>query len=291
LRAREKKKKQKGIIMRPVVKVARLRGLTSYADGQTLQQLMLSRLRASASGGVASSGSEPLLTDTLLLLEHRPVFTLGRLQSSAENVLASAAEIEAAGAAVVQSDRGGNVTFHGPGQLVAYPILDLRRHKQDLRWYVSRLEEAMIGACAAFGVPAHPGGDGQTGVWVKPGAAATAMGDTDAAGDDAEQRKIGALGVRVNRWYSSHGIALNADVDLGFFDMIVPCGLSETPKVTSLSNEVGRRIGVDELAPAFCDAFAQAMDVELEEGDVSGLLREAHAAKVMAGLAPVSAGT
>ena len=95
--------------MRHVVKVARLPGLTSYADGQMLQRLMLSRLRAS--GSIASSGSE-LQTDTLLLLEHRPVFTLGRLQSSAENVLASAAEIEAAGAAVVQSDRGGNVTFH-----------------------------------------------------------------------------------------------------------------------------------------------------------------------------------
>lgn len=264
-----------------MIRVARLRGLTSYADGLTLQRLLLSRLRA--------SGGQFQQPDTLLLLEHEPVFTLGRIQASAANVLASEAEIAAAGASVVQSDRGGNVTFHGPGQLVAYPILDLRRHRQDLRWYVSQLEEAMIGACAKFGIAAHAGGDGQTGVWVKGEQASRGASSGETVGEGGEEsggdeRKIGAIGVRVNRWYASHGIALNADVDLKYFDMIVPCGLSATPNVTSLTREAGRRIGVDELAPLFTDAFSEALGVEVEEGDVDGLVREMRAAKAMEAL-------
>ena len=210
----------------------RLPGLTSYGEGMALQrQLMRERAAKSA-------------PDTLLLLEHAPVFTLGRLQESASNVLASSEEISAAGASVVQSDRGGNVTFHGPGQLVAYPILDLSGFRKDMRWFVTALEDAMIGTASAFGVDAQRGGPGRTGVW---------------AGDG----KIGAIGVRVSRWISSHGVALNADVDLRYFDMIVPCGLSDVPLVTSLSRETGRRVSVDEAVPRFEDAFARGFDCEL----------------------------
>ena len=128
---------------RPLIGVTRLRGLLSYHEGQSLQRAMLDRRKA---------GAAP---DTLLLLEHQPVFTLGRLQESASNLLASSEELAAAGASVYQSDRGGNITFHGPGQLVAYPILDLRGHTASARWYISALEEAMIGTAARFGVSAR----------------------------------------------------------------------------------------------------------------------------------------
>lgn len=213
--------------------VRRLPGHVPYVEAMRLQSALVQRRRAKSS------------PDTLLLLEHAPVFTLGRLQASAKNVLASPEAIAAAGASVVQSDRGGNVTFHGPGQLVAYPILDLKDHRRDLRWFVGALEEAMIATAAAYGVRAAAGGAGETGVWV-------------------EDRKIGAIGVRVQRWFSSHGVALNADVDLDYFGMIVPCGLEQRPKVTSLSREARGfdAVRVDDVAPRFVDAFASAFDVD-----------------------------
>ena len=240
--------------MKAKVVLARLPGLIPYEVGSLLQKAMVSRRRA----GVAP--------DTLLLLEHPPVFTLGRLQESASNLKRSHDEIASAGASVIQSDRGGNVTFHGPGQLVAYPILDLSNYKRNMRWYVGALEEAMIGAAAAFGVEAKPGGSGQTGVWVG-------------------ERKIGAIGVSVSRWFTHHGVALNCDVDLDYFKMIVPCGLADTPEVTSLSRELGRRVSVDEVAPKFCEAFAQALDADLvteNDGSVEAQLREARAAVALA---------
>lgn len=221
------------------VLVRRLPGLIGYEEAQRLQHGLVRQRRAGKG------------RDTLLLLEHAPVFTLGRLQESAANVLASPEALETAGASVVQSDRGGNVTFHGPGQLVAYPLLDLTSgYRRNLHWYVGALEEAMIATTASFGVAAERGAPGHTGVWVGGG-----------------ERKIGAIGVRVQRWLSSHGIALNANVDLDFFNMIVPCGLSEAPQVTSLSREVGRIINVAEMRPKFEAAFAEAFECELVENE------------------------
>lgn len=226
--------------------VAHRLGLLSYAKGQAAQRALAARRRA---------GTAP---DTLLLLEHSPVFTLGRLQESRENVRASDAEIMARGAEVVQSDRGGNVTFHGPGQLVAYPILDLTGYRRNLRWYVSALEDAMIDTAAAYGVEARRGATGETGVWVA-------------------DRKLGALGVRVARWISCHGIALNVDVDLGFFDMIVPCGLHDAPTVTSLARELAPAppVRVPEVGAHFVAAFARRFDCEVEEEPVPSFLAEA----------------
>ena len=237
---------------RPLIGVTRLRGLLSYHEGQSLQRAMLDRRKA---------GAAP---DTLLLLEHQPVFTLGRLQESASNLLASSEELAAAGASVYQSDRGGNITFHGPGQLVAYPILDLRGHTASARWYISALEEAMIGTAARFGVSARAGGEGQTGVWV-------------------DDRKLGAIGVRVARFFTSHGMALNADTNLDFFKMMVPCGLHDAPRVTSLTQELGRQCDVDEAAAAFKDAFAESLSVELYESDVGE--KVLHEVRVAAALA------
>lgn len=147
-------------------------GSVGYPTSQQLQRALAADVRAGTRG------------DTLLLLEHPPVFTLGRLQPSAENVLASRREIAAAGATVERSTRGGNVTFHGPGQLVAYPILDLARFRRSVHWYVEGLEETMIRTAASFGVSARRGGAGETGVWV-------------------QDRKLGAIGVTVSRWVTT----------------------------------------------------------------------------------------
>jgi len=138
----------------------------------------------------------------------------------------------------------GNVTFHGPGQLVAYPILDLHGHKRNVRWYVSSLEEALIETAATFGLQARAGDDGETGVWV-------------------EDRKLAAIGVSVKRWVTSHGIALNSNVDLNYFNMIVPCGLHAHPRVTSLSKELTRDVDVSEAAPVFISSLASTMRCDI----------------------------
>lgn len=214
-----------------------IKGLVPYSEALSLQQLLTSRRKLGA------------IPDTLLLLEHKPVFTLGRLQDSASNLLLSETEVNAQGAAVVQSDRGGNITFHGPGQLVAYPILDLREHKCSVKWYTCALEKVMIETAASFGVPACRGSAGETGVWV---------GDL----------KLGALGVRVSRWITSHGVALNCTTDLRYFNMMVPCGLNDKPGVTSIAAELARRniapVDVAEVVPAFMRAFERIFDCKLE---------------------------
>lgn len=209
-------------------------GRVPYARAQALQRELVQLRRRGE------------VRDTLLLVEHPPVFTLGRLQSCEANVLVTREEIEAAGASVVQSERGGNVTFHGPGQLVAYPILDLNGHRKDMRWFVHSLEDAMIATAAAFGVAARRGVAGEEGIWV-------------------DDRKLGALGVHVTRWVTSHGLALNVDPDLRFFDMIVPCGLQERP-VTSLAREVaaGRTATVTEAMTQFEAAFSSTFESELD---------------------------
>ena len=162
--------------------------------------------------------------DTGLLLEHEPVFTAGKRTESHELPLD--------GTAVVDVDRGGKITFHGPGQLVGYPIVALPDHVYVVD-YVRRLEEAVIAACADLGVPTGRV-RGRSGVWV--------------AGDALRpERKVAAIGVRVSRGVTMHGFAVNCDVDLGWFDRIVPCGISDA-SVTSLSAELGRRVGVVEVA-------------------------------------------
>jgi lipoyl(octanoyl) transferase len=193
-----------------VLEVRRL-GRVPYGEGLDLQARLVAQRQ---------SGHIP---DTLLLLEHDPVFTLGR-NARAEHVLFPEAELRARGFEVFETGRGGDVTFHGPGQVVGYPILDLAPDRCDVHRYVRDLEEVMIRTCADYGVTAGRV-PGMTGTWV---------GDA----------KVGAIGVRIARWVTSHGFAFNVSADLAPFGLIVPCGLRGRG-VTSLERLLDRTVSVD----------------------------------------------
>jgi lipoyl(octanoyl) transferase len=165
------------------------------------------------------------ISDTVLMLEHDPVITLGR-SASEQHVLAPRETLRAQGVSVREVGRGGDVTYHGPGQLVAYPIIDLNPNRRDVRKYVWSLEEAMIRVCSNFGLTASRV-EGLNGAWVG-------------------GRKIGAVGVRISRWVTMHGLALNVNTDLSHFDLIVPCGI-QGKQVTSISLELGRKVAVEQV--------------------------------------------
>ena len=188
-----------------VIGVSRISGLTPYADGFALQE----HTRAAVESGESPS--------TLLLMEHTPVITLCR-NAEEKNLLKSRSEFEKLGIDVVEVDRGGDVTYHGPGQLVAYPVLNLANWKQSLGWYLRRLEDTLIQTLDHFNLTGERI-EGMTGVWV----------------NDA---KIAAIGVGVRNWITYHGIALNIDPQMEHFDLIVPCGIRNKP-VTSLRAVMG----------------------------------------------------
>ena len=188
-------------------------GRVPYAEGLELQARLVQERQA---------GSLP---DTLLLLEHDPVFTLGR-NAKDENVLVPADALKAQGIDVFETGRGGDVTYHGPGQAVGYPILDLAPDRKDVHRYVRDLEEVMIRTCADYGLEAGRV-EGRTGAWI---------------GED----KVGAIGVRISRWVTSHGFALNVNNDLSAFRFIVPCGISDKG-VTSLARALGREVPLPEV--------------------------------------------
>ncbi|MBK7596785.1 MAG: lipoyl(octanoyl) transferase LipB [Gemmatimonadetes bacterium] len=181
-------------------------GRRPYLDTLELQRAL--RLRR-------VDGSLP--HDILLLVEHDPVYTLGR-GTEATSLPLPIPALEARGAAVVEVERGGDVTWHGPGQLVGYPILHLSAHREDLHWYLRTLEGALIDALAQFGIPAERVA-GKTGVWT-------------------QGRKIASLGIHVKQWVTLHGFALNVDPELAWFDAIVPCGLPGVT-MTSVAKEIG----------------------------------------------------
>jgi lipoate-protein ligase B len=157
--------------------------------------------------------------DVLLLVEHPPVVTLGRASTSAAHLTAPAALLATRGVELYEVERGGDVTFHGPGQLVGYPIIDLKRHRQDLHWYLRQIEGALIDALATLGVPATRRA-GLTGVWT------------------ATNRKIASIGVHARDWVTWHGFALNVTTDLAYFDLMVPCGIPGV-EMTSIARELG----------------------------------------------------
>ena len=204
-------------------------GRVSYAEGLDRQAGLVARRQA---------GEIP---DTLLLLEHEPVFTLGR-NARRENVLLSEEALRERGFALFDTGRGGDVTYHGPGQVVGYPILDLSPDRRDVHRYVRDLEEVMIRTCADYAITAARVA-GLTGTWVG-------------------QDKIGAIGVRIARWVTSHGFALNVANDLSPFGLIVPCGI-QGRGVTSLERLLGRAVlldGVmDRLAGHLADVFGRRL--------------------------------
>jgi lipoyl(octanoyl) transferase len=183
-----------------------------------------------------------LTEDLLLLVEHEPVVTLGR-GARAQSLPLSAAELGRRGIMQYEVERGGDVTFHGPGQLVGYPILDLRRHREDLHWYLRTLEAALIQGLDTLGIQAGPN-PGLTGVWTR-------------------GRKIASIGIHVKQWVTYHGFALNVNTDLSYFDLIVPCGIKDVV-MTSVAMELGRTDGDSiwtETRQAVVEGMAKAFNL------------------------------
>ncbi len=184
---------------------------------------------------LAAARQEGRTGDVLLLLEHPPVITLGKVAKESNLRLAPAKYAEL-GIEVHQVDRGGDVTYHGPGQLVGYPIVALKEHRQDVKWYLERLEAVLIDALAAFDLKASRD-PGFTGAWI---------------GD----RKIAAIGVRVEKWVTRHGFALNVNTDLAAFDLIIPCGIRDRG-VTSIRAELGHEVELAKVAAEVSRSFGR----------------------------------
>jgi lipoyl(octanoyl) transferase len=189
--------------------------------------------------------------DMLLLLEHPPVVTLGRTAKEA-HIVSSPERLRARGVEVHEVERGGDVTFHGPGQLVGYPIFDLKRHRQDLHWYLRQVEQALIVALDEVGIEGDRS-SGYTGVWT-------------------HGRKIASIGVHARDWVTWHGFALNVTTDLSYFDLIVPCGIPQV-EMTSVSRELGADIGIDRMSAVVARAFGRVF--HLEPHDMARELLEA----------------
>ena len=206
-------------------------GIVPYSEAVELQR------------SLAGAVSQRAIPETIVLLEHPPVITLGRRTDEAGELhLPEGADVE-----VVETNRGGKSTYHGPGQLVCYPILDLNGHGRDVKQYVRDLEEALIGTLVAFDIAATRI-DGLTGVWL-----------------ESPPRKIASIGVHVSRWVTTHGYALNVDLDPApFTDWITACGL-EDAAFTTMARELRRPVTVDEVRPAAAAALGEVFGLELEE--------------------------
>ena len=204
-------------------------GLVPYEEAWSLQR------------AVAAEVADGTQLDTILLLEHPPTVTTGRRTEASELHIPAGAEVD-----VVETDRGGKSTFHGPGQLVCYPIFDLTRHGQDVKRYCRELEEALILTLAKLGVHAERI-DGLTGVWLTP-----------------PPRKIASIGIHISRWVTTHGYALNVDLDPApFTQWITACGLEEAA-FTTIARELSRAMTVDEVRGPAVEALAEVFELELE---------------------------
>jgi lipoyl(octanoyl) transferase len=238
-------------------------GTIDYPTGLRLQQKLVNLRK------------EGRIGDVLLLLEHAPVITLGR-NAKTTNVLASPELLAQRGVEVFECDRGGDVTFHGPGQLVGYPIFDLRgfpagdgkRKTLGAIEYVRRLEEVLIRTCADFRIATNRVA-GLTGVWTSPSAndgggtsVLAGPGESRASHNIGEQAKIAAIGVHISRSVTSHGFALNVDTDLSFFDLIIPCGIANKP-VTSMAHELSLQISLHEVAESVTRNFGMVFHSQI----------------------------
>ena len=205
-------------------------GLIDYGEGLRLQQELI----AERKGGK--------IPDTLLLLEHPHVYTLGRNAQRA-NLLISHERMAQLGAELFETDRGGDITYHGPGQLVGYPIFDLTSHRRDIAWFMRSLEEVFLRVAKDYGIDAGRVA-GAPGVWIG-------------------NEKLVALGVHISRWVTSHGFAFNVSPDLGYFDHIVPCGLKDKG-VTSLARLLGREVSMDEAIERTIDHVGRVFGFRIE---------------------------
>jgi len=224
-------------------------GLISYTEALSLQQ----RLAAARKAGE--------LEDVLLLCEHPHVITLGR-NAKRENLLVSEHVLRQKGVELHETNRGGDITYHGPGQIVGYPILNLGAIRRDVGWYVRTLEDAMINVSGDFGVTAFRV-QGKTGIWVH-------VGDRT----EATEEKLGAIGVHISRWVTTHGFAYNVSTDLRFFDLIIPCGIADR-KATSLEKLLSRTVALDEVKPRLVHHFAELFSLAsrpISSGELASLL-------------------
>jgi lipoyl(octanoyl) transferase len=217
-------------------------GLVEYGAAWELQRRVAAARKAGA------------IPDVLLLCQHPHVITLGR-SGKMSNLRVSEEMLRRMGVSFFETNRGGDITYHGPGQLVGYPILNLSEIRRDVAWYVRSLEEAMIRASAGFGIASRRIA-GRTGVWVDEPVGPVAQAEVKEAEEVKNEEKLGAIGVHLSRWVTSHGFAYNVSTDLRYFDLIVPCGLAGK-RATSLEKLLGRRVELREAAPRIVEHFAE----------------------------------
>jgi lipoyl(octanoyl) transferase len=219
-------------------------GSITYAEAAALQQRFVAARKANA------------IPDLLLFCEHPHVITLGR-NGKREHLRVSDDLLRDKCVEFHHSNRGGDITYHGPGQIVAYPILDLNGIRRDVVWYVRQLEECMIGATSTFGIPAFRV-PGRTGVWVR---------GTDSQNScSPTPEKLAAIGVHISRWVTSHGFAYNVSTDLRFFDLITPCGIPDC-RATSLEKLLGISISRADVIARLGSAFSEVFGLELKTAD------------------------
>jgi lipoyl(octanoyl) transferase len=232
-------------------------GLMGYAEAYALQKRVVAARKAN------------VIEDVLLLCEHPHVITLGR-NGKRENLLASEPVLRQKGVEFHASDRGGDITYHGPGQIVGYPILNLSAIRRDVVWYVRMLEEAMIRATAEFGIAAERVA-GKTGIWVDVEESSSSLATRHSPPGTSE--KLAAIGVHISRWVTSHGFAYNVSTDLRYFDLIVPCGIADC-KATSLEKLLGRNVEEKEVAPRIANHLGKLFGLELKEASRKELLEK-----------------
>jgi lipoyl(octanoyl) transferase len=218
-------------------------GLAEYGSVRALEARLVAARKAAA------------IPDVLLLCEHPPVITQGR-NGKREHLLASQRVLDQMGVAFFETNRGGDITYHGPGQLVGYPILNLSEIRRDVGWYVCKLEEAMILATEEYGVASRRLA-GKIGVWV--------------GGAGATEEKLAAIGVHLSRWVTSHGFAYNVATDLRNFDLIVPCGIAGK-KATSLEKLLGRQVHVREVAQRITERLGETLGLHMKPASLAELL-------------------
>ncbi len=220
-------------------------GLARYKEVWDEQEKLLQQNVAVKTLKRLEPASEKTTTNYFILCEHPPVYTLGK-SGSMDNVLVSAADLQKNNIEFFKTNRGGDITFHGPQQIVGYPILDLENFYTDIGKYLRNLEETVIMTIADYGITGSRSA-GETGVWIDPGV-------------PGRERKICAIGVRCSRWITMHGFALNVNTKLDYFNNIVPCGIADK-QVTSLEKELGRKIPLSEVKEKIKENFSKIFEV------------------------------